>query len=289
LRDFGAQALISNFSERHNLTLTELVRREKIAIRSLSIANILVNEAYSHLDDFALTDPAVGLLLNLLERNFEHAEASIVAFVSGSAPSAEIIARTSVESSVNIMYILAGDRAARLLGYFNHYFEDVERQVEKWRLETDQLSSDEAKVHQHRIERRLKANTIFRGFISSLDGSAERWPPQIAQRFKVIGENMSYRTFYARMSSEVHADAEETLRYFVGKVADDSSVLEAMASESVWTSRFYIYYAVSLFLRASQAYSRSYALPAVEARLEKQLAKVERELIEIGAHVGAEL
>jgi hypothetical protein len=289
LRNLGGPALINKFSERHDLALTELVRRENIAIRSLSIANILVNEAYSQLDEFALTDPAVGLLLNLLHRNFEHAEASIVAFVSGSGSSAEIIARASVESSVNIMYILAGDRAARLLGYFDHYFEEVERQVEKWRLEVDQLNSDEAKIHLLGIEKRRKANTLLREFIHSLGGNVERWPPQIAQRFKALGKSISYRTFYARMSSEVHADAEETLRYFVGKVVDNGSMLEAMALESVWTSRFYIYYAVSLFLRASQAYGRSYSLPAVEARLEKQLAKVERELIEIGAHVGADL
>jgi hypothetical protein len=62
-----------------------------------------------------------------------------VAFVSGSGSSAEIIARASVESSVNIMYILAGDRAARLLGYFDHYFEEVERRfrsarVQFWRV-----------------------------------------------------------------------------------------------------------------------------------------------------------
>lgn len=89
------------------------------------------------------------------------------------------------------------------------------------------------------------------------------------------------------MSSEVHADAEETLRYFVGNVADDGSFLEAMASESVWTSRYYVYYAASWFMRASLAYARSYSLPAVATPLETALATIERKLIEISVHIGA--
>src|SRR6266566_4211594 len=102
------QVLLKKFSERHQLRLTELVRREKVAIQSVSVADILVNQGYSKLNELALVDPAVGLLLNLLHRNCEHADASIVAFVSGCGSSAEIIARAAVESSVNIIYILAG-------------------------------------------------------------------------------------------------------------------------------------------------------------------------------------
>jgi Family of unknown function (DUF5677) len=285
-----AQLLTDEFAERHHLTLTEIVRREGVAIQALSIANKLVNEAYSQLGDVAFADPAVGLLLNLLNRNFEHAEASIVAFVTGSGSSAEIMARASVESSVNMIYIVAGDRGARLLGYFDDYLEDVDRQTEKWRREVDQLKSDEAKLHLLAIDKRRKANSFVGRVVHSLGiSNSEHWPPQIAQRFKAIGESISYRTFFARMSSEVHGDPEETLRYFIGKSVDNGSFFEAMALESVWTSRFYIYYAVSMLLRASQAYSRSYSFPAVEPRLKQELAEVERELIDISAHIGAKL
>jgi hypothetical protein len=284
------QVLLSDFSERHQLRFTELVKREKVAIQSLSIANILLNQGYSQLDELALTDPAVGLLLNLLHRNFEHVDASIVALVSGSASSAEIIARAGVESSVNIMYILAGDRAARLLAYFNHYLEGVDRQVEKWRVLVDQLGPDEAKIHHLAIDQRRIANTALRRVVHALGiRSLERWPPLIEQRFEAIGDSMAYRTFYARMSSEVHADAEETLRYFVGEVADNGSFLEAMALESAWTSRFYIYFAVCFLLRATLAYTRSYSLLTVETRLKKELADVKLELIAISAHVGAKI
>jgi hypothetical protein len=75
----------------------------------------------------------------------------------------------------------------------------------------------------------------------------------------------------------------------VAKVADNGSFQEAMALETVWTSRFYIYYAVSFLLRATLTYGRSYSLPAVEAQLEKELGDVQRELIAISAHIGANI
>jgi hypothetical protein len=43
----------------------------------------------------------------------------------------------------------------------------------------------------------------------------ESWPASIEHRFKALNDALGYRTFYARMSAEVHGDAEETLRYFV--------------------------------------------------------------------------
>jgi hypothetical protein len=106
----SAQALLVAFSTRHHLELTDLLKRETVAIESLAMANMLVNETYCRLDEATLCDPTVGLMLNLLHRNFEHAEASIVAFVTGCSSSAEIVGRASVESSVNITFILAGDR-----------------------------------------------------------------------------------------------------------------------------------------------------------------------------------
>jgi hypothetical protein len=229
-------------------------------------------------------------LLNLLQRNFEHVDASIVAFVSGCGSSAEIIARAAVEFSVNIIYILAGDRGARLIAYFNHYLDGVDRQIERWRSEIDQLTPDQAKIHNLGIKQRRAANDVLRQWVSALGvHSMEPWPTQIEQRFRAIGASSDYRTFYARMSSEAHADAEETLRYFVAKVTANDSLLEAMALETVWTSRFYIYFAASFFLYASLAYSRSYKLPLVEPRLRKGLADVERELIAISSHIGADI
>lgn len=284
------QSLLRQFAQRHGLKFTELVSREEVAIRSSSIANILVTEAYAHLDENALTDPAVGLLLNLLHRNFEHVEAAIVTFVSGSGSSAEVISRASVESSVNILYILAGNRSQRLFAFFEHYLREVDRQIRNWRVQIGDLTTREAAIHHEGIAKRQAANDALRQLVQSLNvNPQELWPSTIDKRFQAIGEAVSYRTIYARMSSETHADAEETLRYFVGRLSTDRSLLEAMALETVWTTRLYFYYATLLFLRASIAYANSYSLGAVRSRLEIELADIEKELAEISTHIGSGL
>ena len=48
------------------------------------------------------------------------------------------------------------------------------------------------------------------------------------------------------MSSEAHGDAEETIRYFVGRL-QSQEVFEAMALETVWNSRLFLYYGVAVF------------------------------------------
>lgn len=279
-------ALMRDFAERHHLTLTDLVHREKVGIKSTSAAFLLVNQS-AQLDHRALSDPSVGLLLNLLHRNFEHVEAAITAFVSGCGPSAEVVARASVESSVNILYILAGEPVARLRAYFDCHLEEVDAQVRKWKAQLTELNENEAAMHQAAADQRLAASAEVRRVVDGVFGSArERWAKSINERFKCIGESLGYRTFYARMSSEAHGDAEETLRYFIGRMQSDETVLDAMALETVWTTRLYIYYAVSFFLRASLMYARTYALSKIENQLKSEIGAVERELVAISEHVG---
>jgi hypothetical protein len=55
---------------------------------------------------------------------------------------------------------------------------------------------------------------------------------------------------YSRMGSEAHGDAEETLRYLFGQLGTEEQ-FNAMAIETVWTTRMYVHYAASWFVRAS--------------------------------------
>ncbi|MGA8691057.1 MAG: hypothetical protein WB662_14415, partial [Methyloceanibacter sp.] len=170
--------LIREFAERHHLMLTDFVRGEKVGIASSSAALLLINQGYAQLDDRALSDPSVGLLLNLLHRNFEHVEAAITAFVTGCGSSAEVVARASVESSVNILYILAGERVSRLRAYFDYYLEEVDSQAVKWKAQIADLKENEAAMHNKAIDRRLAANAKVRRVVDAVFGSArfrERW------------------------------------------------------------------------------------------------------------------
>ncbi len=88
------------------------------------------------------------------------------------------------------------------------------------------------------------------------------------------------------MSGEVHADAEETLRYLIGKLGSEEQ-FEAIALETVWTTRMYVHYAVSWFVRASIMYALRYEMGAAADLLKPEFAAVEAELVEISKHIGA--
>ena len=210
----------------------------------------------------------------MLHRNFEKVEAAVVAFVTGSGAAAEVVARASIELSINILYILAGDRAPRLIAYFVDYLDDVDKQVARWRKEQTGLPSHAAMIRSRGAERRSAANASLRAFVRSMMGNTrERWPSKIVERFAGLGESMTYRTFYARMSSETHGDAEESLRYVFGRVHTDSKVMEALALGTAWTTRLYVYCATSLFIQVSIRYAESYSLHGMRLHLDAALAK----------------
>ena len=55
----------------------------------------------------------------------------------------------------------------------------------------------------------------------------EAWPT-VEQQFSEIGETSDYRTFYARISSQIHSYAEETLRHLLHQISDDTTLRDRM-------------------------------------------------------------
>jgi hypothetical protein len=282
-----AEDLVREFAERHHMQAGEHLAREVLPIRAVSLANLLINAGYASLGDDMLADPAVGLLLNMIHRNFSLADGAILAFATECGEIAEVAARASVESSVNIAYIVLGEPADRIRAYFDHYFATVEKQVNSWNAGIGALSAAEANAHRKAVAQRKESNAVLRAAIEgSSKPASERWPRTIEDRFKALGHAVAYRTIYARMSSEVHGDAEETLRYLVGKLANEAQ-FEAMALETVWTTRLYVHYAVSWFVRASIMYALRYGLADAVRHLDPEFRAVETEMVEISKHIGA--
>ena len=279
--------LVKEFAERHHMQTGEYLAREVLPIRAVSLANILITAGYASLGDDMLADPAVGLLLNMAHRNFSLADGAILAFATECGQMAEVAARASVESSVNIAYIVLGEPADRIRAYFDHYFATVDKQVSTWNAGIGALSGAEAEAHRKAVARRRESNAVLRAAIERSGKPAiERWPRTIEERFKALGQPLAYRTIYSRMSSEAHGDAEETLRYLIGKLGSEEH-FEAMALETVWTTRLYVHYAVSWFVRASIMYALRYGLTEVAQRLKPDFESVEAEMAEISKHIGA--
>ena len=287
---------LAQFARRHNLRRRLLLDTQSKAIHWASAAKVLISHGYSQLTDTDLSrEPAVGLLLNLLHRAFEHLEASIVALVTGSSASSEALSRVTMELSVTISYILAGPREARLVAFFQNYMDGEQKRLKNWAHSVEAMPVAERGVHEHAIEHRrvgvkemehvlelLKREIADSGSI--LD--KHTWP-NVADRFEALGEAVAYRTVYSRMSSQIHSDAEETIRCFVVRTCNNQELLGRMAQETIWFTKFLLYFAVKYYLDACLAFARVYGMNQELAKIEYGQSIIERELGTISAHVDA--
>ena len=278
---------VRGFVRRHGLEATPAVGREEAVIRLINVVVRSVMMDYGGLDDAAFADPAIGVIFKMLERNFEHVEAAIVAVATHSRGSAEVIARAAIESSVNILYILAGNRGPRMHAYLDYYFSEVDRQVKNWREAIKSIPPSETAAHEQGAQRRQDANNVMRDRVGQLGlPPKEIWPRKIEQRFQLLGLGIDYRTIYTRLGSESHADAEEIIRELLGKVYGDINIHQSIKNETLEYTRFMIYISASYFIKACIHYADRYSLPNVQP-LRDALTELETSLLAISSQVGA--
>jgi hypothetical protein len=286
--------LFSEFVSHHGLVRSPALEFEQKAIHWTCAGNLLVNEGYSTLGDEKLaSNAAVGVILTLLHRAFEHLSAAIIAFVTGSGSTSEGVSRVVTELSVSITYMLQGQPESRLLAFFDSYVESEKKRLRTWAEAAKTLPRPEAHEHLESVRHRKGAIDAMEALVLRLRSECsllgipiarETWP-SVADRFSKIGDVTGYRTFYGRMSGQIHSDAEETLRYFLGKVQGDPENFARMALETVVFSRFLLYAGVRYFLSASLEYARRYGMNGTDSLLERGIEVINEELVELARQV----
>lgn len=285
-------SLLERFATRHSIHVETLPELERQAVRCTLRCLDALDADYAALSEAVLTsDKAVGVLWQLLSRCGEHVEAAITALATASGASPELIARAAVESAATIRFILQ-DPELRLSAYFRHYVDDVDKQVRHWRRAAASLAEPERLVHEAACDQREEANRTMRAFVEQLEedilgsraGSA--WPGQVSERFKAIDDEVTYRTVYARLCSETHFDAEETLRFMLGRLGGDD-LMQRMSIETIMFTRLMVALAVSAFLKASSDYASRYGMGNVLRECGDGLAVMEPIAEFLSEHIGA--
>ncbi len=205
----------------------------------------------------------------------------------------EVAARASLEATVTIRYIL-GDRARRLASYFQNHIDQAERQERQWRKAAEHLQGQDKMVQLAACDYRLKGVAAMKTFVARINSELmpsaviPKWP-NIAARFDVLGEGITYRTCYARLCAEPHFDAEETLRYIIGK-STTQEICEQMAVETVMFSRFMLAEAVRAYAATGKDYAKRYDMKAAAQTCIAAIAAEELMLNhsqELSGHIGA--
>jgi hypothetical protein len=238
-------------------------------------------------------DPTSGLLFNMLNRNFEAVEGAVVAFLSECGPTSELSSRAAIELAASIMFILQGNRRLRLLAYLDDYIKGVRIQVRRWRDTIPKLRGDAQPDHSRAISQREQANEVLSRIVEQIRlnfgvGTQQEVWPSVAGRFEAVGAADHYRTVYARLSSQTHSDAEETLRYFVGAISGSAELMDNMGIETVEFTRMMLFFAVSDFVKASIAFASIYNWSKIVATLRGALPELDACLLKGSLNVGGQ-
>jgi hypothetical protein len=242
-----------------------------------------------------VAEPTIGVLDHLLDRAYKHVAASVVCFATKNSATAAIAARAAMQVSTNVRYILAGDRNSRFLAWLRDFLVHDLKQINSWERALSNYSDDEAEDHRERIHRRLLVRAQWEELVKRLeqefesigvDHSDEVWPSRIERRFEVIGELISYRTVYARMSSQTHANAEETISYFFSKALGDEQLLRQMSLETLAFSEYLVHYGAHFYLEALGRYDAVFGDSTAERNVGKECSSIFAQMEAIGNEWG---
>lgn len=160
-------------------------------------------------------------LVNLLGRNFEHAQGMLVALATGSPTSSEALARIVVEGSVNLTYLAVRGHSGTLIRFFREWLQEHRKKLASWRTEV------EGRPHASWVLPMIaERNELVEGLVAYVDRVEEHlglrgatdvpdWPKSLFMRFEALGRQADYYTSYHRLSGASHITAEDTLGWLI--------------------------------------------------------------------------
>jgi hypothetical protein len=196
-------------------------------------------------DSLLATEPTFGLLHHLSERIYEQLTGGLICFAAKHAAASEVVSRVVIESSVNLRFILSGHRESLVLAWLRSYVDQDEAQISRWERALASIPG-EIVAQAARLETRRQVLEARRRFLEQTEvefrsqctiDTTVRWP-NVADRFERIGETLAYRTVYARLSSQTHVDAEDTINYVIVSAMDNEETLRRMSAETVAFSEY---------------------------------------------------
>lgn len=152
--------LISEFESYHSITVPQWWDSGRKLLATLLTARSVTKSALRGISPSVLNnEPIFGMVFHLFERTYEHVAASLVCFATANAATAEVASRVAIESSVNIRFILCGDRNSLALAWLRDYISQDTKQINEWEKLIQSLTTNEKAVHAPRIATRNHIST----------------------------------------------------------------------------------------------------------------------------------
>jgi hypothetical protein len=245
------------------------------------------SDAYEAIWGIDWETPAVGFraqtLFNLLSRTYEHAQAMLVASVTGSPASSEVLGHTVIEGAVNVAYLATKGNPGMLLNFLHSWVSEHNKKLTDWRQLVADRASPEAL---DRIDIRRRVLAFLAMYLEGAEAhcglAAERssspWPKQLLQRFQALGREEDYFECYHRLSGACHLTGEDTINYLISQEMSQDEQVQ-MGKEAWAYSRMMTMFSSLFFLDAAKACAQAFGgtTPSIDAhhkRIMQEIVKI---------------
>jgi hypothetical protein len=221
-----------------------------------------------------------AILKYMLTRIYDRIKAAIVSFSMNIPEASDAISRTVVEGSVDIIYIIMGNRVERLAVYFANYIDSERAEINKWIEETRKSQPQILKNVEASSKNRLDILKTIESYVKNTEfesPSKRKWP-NVYDRFKELKLETEYRTVYSTLSAQIHIDAEEVLRYMISYSIDKHYLVDRTIAESRAFSRLLLLVSVEYYLRASLAFAICFSLRQSEHMINVGMNEIDEEI-----------
>ena len=279
--------ICEEFATRHGISAKQITDQEIEAVSWLERSKYIIDLSCSIHDKRLIYEPTWGLLKTMIDRAYEYAAASLVLFIVGHQSSAEVVARTTAEAAINILYILGGNPIERLWQYFSAYIAQERQQNRLWRGAILKCDDEVKRAHQRGITQKENALNNYEKYLNRAfqqmgftPSTSTTWPNTF-DRFKAVGDEVGYRTVYTAMCSQAHNDAEDLLNRFVIHSLDIPEINEKLAHETLSFSRMLTYFGLQYYLNACRSYAEYFRLTEAKQDLDEGYSIISRRVSEI--------
>lgn len=212
----------------------------------------------------------------------------LVASVTGSPASSEVLGRTVVEGSINVAYLASKGNGGMLLNFLQSWVTEHNKKLTDWRqLIAGHAPDDVLKRIDHRQEMLGPLIDYIDGVEAHCGLSAERasspWPKQLLQRFQALGREQDYFECYHRLSGACHLTGEDTINYLIAQEVD--AEFQVAAAKEAWAySKMMTMLSTLFFLDAALACAEAFqgTIPS----LNKHRLRITEEIVKIGSAAG---
>lgn len=248
---------IKEFEHHHNIKIKENWNDGEDCVSNLIKLHTKIQLTMSNLKDEDFHKyPTVGIVLQLTERIYEQITGSISCVCTKNHSSSEVLSRTAIESSVNILLMLQGDTESKTFSWLKKYISDDINHIQNWE---DSLKNDEEKrIHSPRIDTRRKIHTLKKEFVDTYIKQVKEileiddtytLPRKYLKRFQDVDEEITYHTVYTRLSATTHLNAEDTISYMIAKVHGDEQQQLKIGLEHIAFSEYMLIYSLLFYTK----------------------------------------